>query len=85
MHGRLRVGGRYDLHTCLPVIFLMTSRLERHIVVGVQNQFLTLYKQEAMDELIPCAVLRGHQRSVECVAANSDGGYIDQSLIIRQH
>jgi len=59
-----------DMAKCMDVFELGG---ERHIVVGVQNQFLALYKQETIDELIPCAVLRGHQRSVECVAANSDG------------
>jgi len=63
------------------------------VIVGAQNQMLTLYKISAKNsdkkqdslELTPSVIFRGHQRSVECVAAKSDGtrivsGGFDQCL-----
>uniref|UniRef100_A0A915EPH9 NLE domain-containing protein n=1 Tax=Ditylenchus dipsaci TaxID=166011 RepID=A0A915EPH9_9BILA len=65
---------------------------EQYVVVGAQNQALTLLKicEEVVGkgstvELTPSIIFRGHQRSVECVAANSDAtrivsGSFDQCL-----
>ncbi|KAI1718691.1 NLE domain-containing protein [Ditylenchus destructor] len=73
---------------------LMEISSEKHIVVGAQNQTLTLLSISASTsksskspiiELTPRMIFRGHERSVECVAAKKDGtrvvsGSFDQCL-----
>jgi len=55
---------------------------ERHVIVGSQDQTLTVVKfslgevgknDERTAKFTPIAVLRGHQRSIECVASSADG------------
>lgn len=57
----------FNFYVCLASSFL----------VGAQNQTLILMKMEGAVEkshnIVEKAVLRGHERSVECVAINNDG------------
>jgi WD40 repeat protein len=48
---------------------------DRFVVTGGEAQTLTVCRIESGDvvDLTPIALLRGHERSVECVSAKSDG------------
>lgn len=50
--------------------------IECHAIIGTQNQTLILCRIEVSNNrpnIIPIRVLRGHERSVECVSANESG------------
>ena len=53
--------------------------LANYAIVGGQNQTLVLCKLTVTKKLAdatPLRIFRGHERSVECVAANKDGSRI---------
>lgn len=59
-------------------IFRLIRRivLESHVLVGSQNQIITLFKVQSGKKTLKfeaLSVFRGHERSVECCTANSDG------------
>lgn len=46
------------------------------MVCGGEAQTLTVFKTDSKFGLVPVALLRGHERSVECVSAKSNSSFI---------